>query len=186
MCALSPISSFRGLCPAFLLTLLRSPTFTPALSLPSVYVAASLGNRFRPFTCTRMAHTSLAWLLGPSLSSLGFPRVASLGYLAGNFVTDEATRGFIGATVHTNSSAEMSAILWALLWVMQCPPLCGMSVEVHMDSTYDVRWRRRGLDDTGQGKPCPGAADPDPCGYCSTFRAWHVLARESTQRTSLE
>ena len=70
------------------------------------------------------------------IAELSTGSFAFLGYLAGKVVTDEATRGFIGATVHTNGTAEMSAILWALLWVMQCPPLRGMSVEVHMDSTY--------------------------------------------------
>ena len=56
-----------------------------------------------------------------------------LGWTGGIVTTDSLDKTFLGATRHSAGDGEVSAISWALLWILQSPFWC--EYYVHFDST---------------------------------------------------
>ena len=56
-----------------------------------------------------------------------------LGWSGGIVTTDSSDKTFLGATRHSAGDGEVSAISWALLWILQSPYWC--EYFVHFDST---------------------------------------------------
>ena len=56
-----------------------------------------------------------------------------LGWSGGIVTTDSSDKTYIGATSHSAGDGEVSAIPWALLWILQSPYWC--EYYIHFDST---------------------------------------------------
>ena len=93
---------------------------------------------------------------------------AFLGSFGGNHQTHEQAEDFLGATTHQPGEAEVSAVIWAMLWTLATQPPDGqVETHIHADALNAM------LGTTGTWRPAQN--DQQPSTFTQNARALHQL-----------